>query len=152
MAKGFYTQCSQSNDSRLERKMYQQWIFLHMVEIPYAPEGSQKYLNLSVYSEVKRYWSKIDRTIVTVGLNSHSVSCPCSVDKHYCTHKVVVKWLLKQQMPSQFISSSIENEDDIGELFLRYGIYKISYRFFQSAILSQGDIIPVCCFSGEIHT
>ena len=62
-----------------------------VVEVPNLPDASSRYLNLSVYSSVQRYWSRIDRTIVTVDLKSHLVSCRCSADKRCCTHKAVAK-------------------------------------------------------------
>lgn len=85
-----------------------------VVEIPSFESSSDRFIYLSIYTGTTHYWSKIGRTVVTFDKDNNIYNCKCSPSKRYCLHKAVTKWVIFQENP-RFFTSSTDSDNDQDE-------------------------------------
>ncbi|CAG2256106.1 unnamed protein product [Mytilus edulis] len=84
------------------------------VTIPQKLGSSQRYLYLSIYTGVQRYWSRTGRTIVTIDTSRNTVTCKCSNTARYCLHKAIGKWYMFQELHQSLDYTSPDETEESG--------------------------------------
>lgn len=83
-----------------------------LVKLPPLHLASQRYIHLSIYVGRIRYWSRLNRTVLTYDTEQSTISCRCTRSKRYCSHKVIGKWYLYQIHPHLFQRTISHPESD----------------------------------------
>jgi hypothetical protein len=83
-----------------------------VVYLPPDDLSSSRYMYLSVFTGAVRYWSRLERTVVTYDTDQNNLMCKCSINKRYCVHKAVGKWYIFQEMPHLYSTSTEEPGSD----------------------------------------
>ncbi len=93
VASGFMASTRQQQCQQLQEESLKARAPL-VVEVPERPQSSKRYRFFSVFSGQTRWWSKFQRTIVTIDTNTSSMFCRCK--RKSCEHRAIVRWLLYQ--------------------------------------------------------
>ena len=78
-------------------------------------EASKRYLYFSLFTGKQRYWSLLQRTLVTVDTVQKRLFCKCCHMKSSCIHKHAVRWHLFKDR-STLLSADLDLEGDVSEV------------------------------------